>query len=222
MSASRGGDMARTVILPTLAHSTSSICWWYFLANLMNLCLPTSSPNLSRFWLMRGLILTLYVAQEGQCECPTWQQSNPQLHQQVSSFYTWTWNPTPLTIINSENIDVTINQEGQIEKYCDLWIIQGTRRHQQRFFIANLGHNHLILGHLWFRQFNPTIAWARNTLQGEKVHIKTAGYQTKKWCIWRTKTIPIDLSIPLHYCQHTKVFDEEATKHFPPSWEEDC
>ena len=57
MSASRGGDMARTVILPTLAHSSSS-CWWYFLANLMNSRLPTSSPNLSRFWLMRGLILT--------------------------------------------------------------------------------------------------------------------------------------------------------------------
>ena len=49
--------MARTVILPTLAHSSSS-CWWYFLANLMNSCLPTSSPNLSRFWLTRGLILT--------------------------------------------------------------------------------------------------------------------------------------------------------------------
>ena len=51
--------MACTVILPTLAHSSSS-CWWYFLANLMNSRLPTSSPNLSRFWLMRGLILTLW------------------------------------------------------------------------------------------------------------------------------------------------------------------
>ena len=57
MSANRGGDMARTVILPTLAHSPSN-CWWYFLANLMNSHLPTSSPNLSRFWLTRGLILT--------------------------------------------------------------------------------------------------------------------------------------------------------------------
>ena len=58
MSARRGGDMARTVTLPTLAHSSSSSCWWYFLANLMNSRLPTSSPNLSRFWLTRGLILT--------------------------------------------------------------------------------------------------------------------------------------------------------------------
>ena len=49
--------MARTVTLPILAHSSSS-CWWYFLANLMNSRLPTSSPNLSRFWLTRGLILT--------------------------------------------------------------------------------------------------------------------------------------------------------------------
>ena len=57
MSANRGGDMAHTVILPTLAHSSSN-CWWYFLANLMNLHLPTSLPNLSCFWLTRGLILT--------------------------------------------------------------------------------------------------------------------------------------------------------------------
>ena len=57
MSARRGGDMARTVTLPTLAHSSSN-CWWYFLANLMNSRLPTSSPNLSRFWLTQGLILT--------------------------------------------------------------------------------------------------------------------------------------------------------------------
>src|ERR1700735_4939750 len=60
MSARRGGDMARTVTLPTLVHSSSN-CWWYFLANLMNSRLPTSSPNLSRFWLMRGLILTRCV-----------------------------------------------------------------------------------------------------------------------------------------------------------------
>ena len=62
MSANRGGDMARTTILPTLAHS-SSHCWWYFLANFMNSCLPTLSLNLSRFWLMRGLILTWGVFQ---------------------------------------------------------------------------------------------------------------------------------------------------------------
>ena len=49
--------MARTVTLPTLAHSSSS-CWWYFLANLMNSRLSTLSPNRSRFWLTRGLILT--------------------------------------------------------------------------------------------------------------------------------------------------------------------
>ena len=50
--------MARTTILPTLAHSSSFSCWWYFVANLMNSHLPTSSLNLSRFWLMQGLILT--------------------------------------------------------------------------------------------------------------------------------------------------------------------
>ena len=52
--------MARTVTLPTLAHSSSN-CWWYFLANLMNSHLPTSSPNLSHFWLTRGLILTIRI-----------------------------------------------------------------------------------------------------------------------------------------------------------------
>ena len=44
--------------------------------------------------------------------------------------------PRPLTV---QNIDGTINQEGQIEKYCDLWVCQGNKRNKQQFYVANLG-----------------------------------------------------------------------------------
>ena len=54
----KGGDTAHTVNLPMLVLS-SSICWWYFLANFMKSCAPTLSSNLNRFWLTQGLILTI-------------------------------------------------------------------------------------------------------------------------------------------------------------------
>ena len=54
----RGGDTAHTVNLPILVHS-SSCCWWYFLVNFMNSLVPDLLLNLSHFWPMRGLILTV-------------------------------------------------------------------------------------------------------------------------------------------------------------------
>ena len=45
------------------------------------------------------------------------------------------------------------------------------------FYVANLGCNRLILGHPWFRTFNPTIDWTSNTLTGETIHIETTAYR---------------------------------------------
>ena len=126
--------------------------------------------------------------------------------------------PKPLTV---QNVDGTINQEGQIEKYCNLWVCKGNKRNKQCFYVANLGWDHLILGHPWFKGFNPTIDWSRNIVGGDKFHIETTGHQIKKQHLRRTRTIEVDPSIPLHYHQHTQVFDKEAAKWFPPSREED-
>lgn len=78
------------------------------------------------------------------------------------------------------NVDRTKNQEGTITQYCNLWVWWGWKNEKFMFFVTNLGKACLILGHLWFKQLNPTIDWTTNTLQGDKVYIETTGHQTKK------------------------------------------
>ena len=117
-------------------------------------------------------------------------------------------------------MDGTENQEGAITQYCNLWLKQGQNTNRSRFFVANLGHDRVIFGYPWFKAFNPTFDWTTNTLLGEPIIAKTAGFQTKKRQTIRTLRT-IDPSIPTHYHRHAKVFDEEASQRFPPEREED-
>ena len=121
-------------------------------------------------------------------------------------------------------MDSTLNQEGQITQYCDLWVRQGRQTEKLRFYATNLGKDRLILGHPWFRRFNPDINWADNSLKGDPVCIETVGYQSRKQRMQKireTHVTKVDPSIPKYYRRHAKVFDEEASQRFPPSCEED-
>jgi hypothetical protein len=122
------------------------------------------------------------------------------------------------------NVDGTINSEGSITRFCNLWIRQGGKTVKLGFYIANLGSDRIILGHPWFKSFNPSINWGSNQLEGEDVVIETAGYRAKPKA--RTTTIhftpPSDQAetqqlIPVQYHQHWRVFSEEAAQRFPPS-----
>ena len=73
------------------------------------------------------------------------------------------------------NVDGTTNREGTITRYCNLWVRKGEQTTKLGFFVANLGHDRIILGHPWFKACNPTINWTTNTLLGPKISIKTAG-----------------------------------------------
>ena len=123
------------------------------------------------------------------------------------------------------NVDGTINQEGTITHYCNLWVRQGKQATKLGFFVANLGHDRIILGHPWFKAHNPTIDWTTNTLLGPKISIETAGCQRKK----ASTTIGavtfsennIDPSIPAYYHRHAQVFNEKVSFCFPPAREED-
>ena len=112
------------------------------------------------------------------------------------------------------NVDGTINQVGTIMQYCNLWTQQGEKTTKLGFFVANLGHDRIILRHPWFKAHNPTIDWTTNTLLGPKVCIKTAGYQSKSSTTIKTtdslKYIA-DPSIPEYYHRHAQVFDEKAS-----------
>jgi hypothetical protein len=47
------------------------------------------------------------------------------------------------------------------------------------FYVANLGSDRIILGHPWFKSFNPSINWSPNQLEGEDIILETAGYRAK-------------------------------------------
>jgi hypothetical protein len=129
--------------------------------------------------------------------------------------------PRPLQV---NNVDGTTNREGNITKFCNLWIRQGGKVVKLGFYIANLGSDRIILGHPWFKSFNPSIDWSTNCLEGDDVIIETAGFCSK------TKTLnpvartlqPSDQMqtqqlIPPQYHKHWRVFSEEAALRFPPS-----
>jgi hypothetical protein len=93
------------------------------------------------------------------------------------------------------------------------------------FYVTNLGRDRLILGHEWFRTFNPQINWKRNALLGEEVVIETTGYLNKLRQV-QAVTIADDKEatqqlIPEAYRSYWKVFSEEQAKRFPPEREED-
>lgn len=72
------------------------------------------------------------------------------------------WQPL---IVN--NVDGTMNSGGNITHFCNLWLMHGEVTHKQGFYVANLGWDWLILGHPWFKTFNPAIDWSTSTLQGD-------------------------------------------------------
>jgi hypothetical protein len=82
-------------------------------------------------------------------------------------------------VLQVNNVDGTVNQAGSITQYYNLWIKQGDKTVKLGFYIANLGHDRVILGHPWFKEFNPVIDWSTNQLQGDNLIIKTAGFRSK-------------------------------------------
>jgi hypothetical protein len=129
--------------------------------------------------------------------------------------------PHPLQV---NNVDGSLNQGGSITQYCNLWICQGSKEVKLGFYVANLGSNCIILGHPWFKTFNPSIDWNSNCLKGEDFSIKTAGFRSKIKPLSHTITpsnpsdqIQTQGLIPVQYHCHWRVFSEEAAQRFPPS-----
>ena len=51
--------------------------------------------------------------------------------------------------IRLTNVDGTTNQAGQIERYCDMTIQYGQKRHTTRFYETSLGGDRIIFGYPW-------------------------------------------------------------------------
>jgi hypothetical protein len=128
------------------------------------------------------------------------------------------------------NVDGSENRAGTIRQYANLWVKKGTQTVKLCFFITNIGHDRIILGHPWFKAFNPTIDWTTNTLLRENVHIETASYHRRKAPAENNGTTvspppslltPVPPQIPEEYRHHAQVFSEEASQRFPPAQQED-
>jgi hypothetical protein len=127
-------------------------------------------------------------------------------------------------------VDGTINHDGTITRYCNLWVSRGKHEERLGFYVANLGRDQMILGYPWFKLYNPTFDWSHNTLQGEDVKIDTAGYHTKHTQICSLQLPPEEMEkehtetlqlIPKQYHHHWEVFSEKAAQCFPPSRPDD-
>jgi hypothetical protein len=101
--------------------------------------------------------------------------------------------------------------------------LPGAKTVKLGFYVVNLGSDQIILGHPWFKTFNPSIDWHTNCLKGDDFSIETAGYRSKTGPRIRTIASPrpsdqveMQESIPVQYHRHWKVFSEEAAQRFPP------
>ena len=79
-------------------------------------------------------------------------------------------------LLTVNNMDGSTNWGGTITQFCNLWIRHGSCVEKLGHYITNLGQDRIILGYPWFQKFNPHFDWTANTLEGDDVVIKTAGY----------------------------------------------
>ena len=129
------------------------------------------------------------------------------------------------------NVDGTINRDGTITHYCNLWVRRGKQVEKLGFYVANLGRDRMILGYPWFQKFNPQFDWNTHTLRGDEVEIDTAGYRNKLATSLRTITLTeadkeedrksVQAQIPEAYHKYWEVFSERASYRYPPKREED-
>jgi Retroviral aspartyl protease len=86
------------------------------------------------------------------------------------------------------NVDRTENQGGIISKSCILCVWRGEQQIAQRFYVTNLGQDHVILGYPWLQEFNPDIDWEEGQLIGEGVKLEEIGIT---WKNYREKRIEV-------------------------------
>ena len=124
------------------------------------------------------------------------------------------------------NVDGTINRDGTITHYCNLWVRRGKQVEKLGFYVANLGRDQMILGYPWFQKFNPQFDWNTHTLKGDEVEIDTVGYRTKLATSLRAVTLmdvdkeedrkSVQAQILEAYHKYWEVFSERASYQYPP------
>jgi len=125
------------------------------------------------------------------------------------------------------NMDRTPNRAGDLHHYVDLATRTGTRTTKLRYFLTNLGENHLILGYLWFAAAQPKIDWAKGWINYSQLPIILKANDADKACFqpqstkqpWMhiRSTNENLLKVPEPYWGFKKVFSDQESKKLPPS-----
>jgi len=145
--------------------------------------------------------------------------------------------PKPRRLLN---VDGSANRMGSLKFYVDLKARMGSKNVLMRFFLSDLGENHVILGYPWFTAFQPNIDWAKGwidvshlpiiltvptTLPSSKtieqpliIAFVTIGSADDRQTIaskLAQRDAPTNTQIPSEYKRHQQVFSEEASQRFP-------
>ncbi len=132
------------------------------------------------------------------------------------------------------NVDGTQNKAGDLKYYTDLHTRTRTTQRTLRYFLSDLGENRVILGYPWFTATQPKINWARGWISHDQLPIVLRSPNTAKarflprqmrptshTIVGRMTNTPTTLPknfVPPQYQKHTRVFDEQESKKFPPKW----
>src|SRR6266850_611567 len=75
------------------------------------------------------------------------------------------------------NLDGTENKQGKITQYCWLRIKRGDEEQRMRFFIADTGEDHFILGYPFLSAFNLQVDWSKGQILGPMTNILTVEFK---------------------------------------------
>ena len=89
----------------------------------------------------------------------------------------------PMTVYN---VDGSENKQGKITHYCWLQVIFQEHSWLQKFFIASLGKDSIILGYPFLYVFNPMMNWQKGVLSEGEVSIQMPRY---KYCYQNLKMV---------------------------------
>ena len=83
---------------------------------------------------------------------------------------------SPRPIINA---DGTPNGKGTLTHCTELLVSHNGKEEQQRFYIADLGTDQMILGFPWLHEWNPEIDWRKRVVKGGIISTRTI--RVPKW-----------------------------------------
>src|SRR5712672_158047 len=145
--------------------------------------------------------------------------------------------PKPQRLLN---VNGSTNRMGSLKFYVDLKAQTGQKHIFMRFFLSDLGENHVILGYPWFMAFQPSIDWAKGWIDTSHLPviltvptlppvkkmteqpmmiaftlIRSAEDRQTIASKLAQRNAPTNTQIPAEYRRYQQVFSEGASQRFP-------